>query len=175
MISKMTQQIASTAATDQMDNKSLHELFLEHLSTEHNLTEQQIARYQKQRQSEPNFPLGILECRDLGSFEAIVKHMHEKGKRLGEIAKLTNRDARTIWNAYDSAQRKHKERIITAERPEIPIRIIQDRKYSVLESVVNYLHKELSMTYPQIARALKRDSRTIHTVKKRIEAKNAKV
>ncbi|MBU1199207.1 MAG: hypothetical protein KJ685_05220 [Nanoarchaeota archaeon] len=54
----------------------------------------------------------------------------------------------------------------------IPIQILQNRQYGVLESTVVYLKDEIGLKYSEIARALNRDDRTIWTVYNNAKKKN---
>ena len=56
----------------------------------------------------------------------------------------------------------------------IPSFIFQNRKLSVLESLVVYMKEEYEMNFHQIAMILNRDDRTIWTVYSRARKKNAK-
>jgi hypothetical protein len=51
-------------------------------------------------------PVSVFSNRTLGVLEAVVVHLKESGMRYSAIARLLGRDARTIWTAYNRAQRK---------------------------------------------------------------------
>ena len=52
-------------------------------------------------------PLSILTDRNLGALENIVVYLREHlNLSYSEIAKLTNRDNRTIWATYNKAKKK---------------------------------------------------------------------
>lgn len=54
-------------------------------------------------------PSSIFRDRELSVLEAIVEYFKEKKqKKYSEIARLLNRDDRTIWTAYQRAREKRK-------------------------------------------------------------------
>ena len=53
----------------------------------------------------------------------------------------------------------------------IPSTIFKERKLSVLESLVEYLHEKESLTFAEIAELLNRDDKTIWTVYNRVRKK----
>jgi len=57
-----------------------------------------------------SIPTAIFQDRELSVLEAIAEYLKEKkGMRYSEIAKLLNRDDRTIWTAYNRAKEKRKK------------------------------------------------------------------
>jgi hypothetical protein len=59
--------------------------------------------------SEESIPVSKLNNRNLGMLESIVKYLkEEKKKTFVEIARLLNRDQRTIWSSYNNVKRKIK-------------------------------------------------------------------
>ena len=151
------------------------ELFLGHLSSDHGYSQQQI---RSMLQKEPiakgiSIPVPVFSVRKLGSFEALVKYLHEERRiSLSQIGRLTNRDPRTIWNVFHSSKRKHPEPLLVQKSDvDVPLEIFSERKLSVLESLVRYLHFTHGLGYSKIAQLLNRDPRTIHTVKTRAARK----
>ncbi len=54
-------------------------------------------------------PLTVLQNRDLAILESIVEYLRDfRGLRYSEIARLLNRDSRTIWTVYNRAKKKLK-------------------------------------------------------------------
>jgi hypothetical protein len=52
-------------------------------------------------------PSSIFQDRQLSVLEAMVEYFKEKkGMRYSEIARLLNRDDRTVWTAYKRAKEK---------------------------------------------------------------------
>ncbi len=71
-----------------------------------------MARKRKKEGSEGfiSIPTSIFQDRELSVLEAIAEYLKEKkGMRYSEIAKLLNRDDRTIWTAYQRAKVKRKK------------------------------------------------------------------
>ena len=68
-----------------------------------------------------------------------------------------------------------KKTIVNGQRIEktldIPLRILQDRTFAVLESIVEYLKEEKDLRYFEIAELLNKDQRTIWTVYNRAKKK----
>ena len=105
----------------------------------------------------------------LSPFESICAYLKEQQRlTYHEIAQLVKRDDRTIWTVYQHAVKKHKQKfIVKKDDVFIPVKILQDRRLSVLEHLVRYLKDFYTLTYHQIAVLLKRDDRTIWTVYQR--------
>ena len=56
-----------------------------------------------------DIPLRILQDRNVAVLEAIVEYLkQEKGLKYSEIAKLLNRDQRTIWTVYSRVKKKRR-------------------------------------------------------------------
>ena len=52
-------------------------------------------------------PTSIFKNRELSALEAITVHLRDKkGLTYAQIARLLNRDDRTIWTAYQRAKKK---------------------------------------------------------------------
>ncbi|MBI5804067.1 Ig-like domain repeat protein, partial [Candidatus Pacearchaeota archaeon] len=113
---------------------------------------------------ELSIPITIFS-KELGALEAITKYMKENlSMDYHEIAKLLNRDDRTIWTAYNKAKNKEKK-IIKVEKSLVwlPASIFEDRRLTPLESVVVYL-KEKELRYSEISKLLNRDQRNIWAI-----------
>jgi hypothetical protein len=121
-----------------------------------------------------SLPASLFDNRDLGILETAVKYFHEEEKRpLSEIAKLMNRDRRTIWSTYRFAQKKWPSKLVVGDATHrIPVRVFIRRDLGVLESVTVYLKEERHLRFTDIARILKRDQRTIWTAYNRAKGKN---
>ena len=115
----------------------------------------------------------------LSGLEAISKYLKEnKRLRYCEIARLLNRNDRTIWDAYQNARRKSNECFSNeTSKIQIPVEIFNSRPLSILETLTVYLKDELNLRYCQIASLLNKNDRTIWTVynratKKKKDGKN---
>ncbi|MDP3027172.1 MAG: LamG-like jellyroll fold domain-containing protein, partial [Nanoarchaeota archaeon] len=103
--------------------------------------------------------------------EALCKYLRENIRlRFSEIARLLERDERTIWINYRNAAKKMKEKIRAGKKLSTPIDIFSNRKLSILESVVNYL-KEKGFRNYEIAELLGKDQRNIYTLYNRAKKK----
>jgi hypothetical protein len=165
--------MAKAVFQEKIPSEDLSSLFLEHLKKEHNFSQQKINSFIGKREPESSVPLFILQNRQLSSFEAIVKYLHENQLlTFSKIAQATNRDQRTIWASYHHAQKKLPGRfVILASEYSVPLHAISSRRLSVLESIVDYLISDLGLAPASVAVLINRDPRTIHTVKKRIGKK----
>lgn len=110
---------------------------------------------------ELNIPVTIFSNK-LGTLETISKYLKENlGMSYSEIARLLNRNQRTIWTAYNKAVIKQKE-LIEVKETEIflPLSIFAERKYTPLKSIIFFL-KKYELKYSEIAKLLNRDQRNI--------------
>mgnify|MGYP001608488614 CR=1 FL=1 len=111
-------------------------------------------------------PIAIFEIKKLSALEAICKYLKEELEiTYSKIALMLNRDSRTIWTTYNNASKKIKEKLLVKESKFfIPVSVIKNRKFSVLESVVCYLKDNFNLRYSEIAFLISRDERNIWTV-----------
>ncbi len=149
-----------------VDLKEFLKTFITHLKEEHKFTAEQISTLFGKRVRKDLLPISIFNNRELSCLETIVKYLKEEVKlRFHEIALLLNRNDRTIWTTYNNAIKKRKEKLLVREsRFFIPISILEDRQFSVLESIVSYLKGNFNLRYSEIATLLNRDERNIWTV-----------
>ena len=124
------------------------------------------------KQDEIEIPACVFNDK-LSALETIVKYLKENiGLKYSEIAKLLNRNDRTIWTTYSNSRKKYsKEFVVKANKLFIPVSIISNRSFSVLESIVYYLKDNCNLKYSQIALMLHRDQRTVWTVYNRRKRK----
>ena len=102
---------------------------------------------------------------NLSSLETIVKYLKENlGLKNKEIAKITKRSVKTIYQAYSSANEKTRKKFeIKETKYYIPASALTNRRLGVLESVVKFLKENYELNYSEIGRLLGRDPRTIWT------------
>ena len=108
-----------------------------------------------------------------GSLEAIVKFLKEnKSLSNTKIASLLKRSQKTIWATYQKAKKKHPESF-EVEKAEffIPLKTLNQRILSVLESIVWYLKQTYDLSFHEIAKILQRNDRTVWTVYQRAKKK----
>jgi len=120
---------------------------------------------------ELSIPVSILS-KKLGVLEALVKYMKENlNLDYHEIAKLLNRNDRTIWTVYKKASEKQQEPIeVKKTLVFLPVSILRNRKLTTLEAIVIYL-KAKEMRYSEIAELLDRDQRNIWSIYSRATKK----
>ena len=110
---------------------------------------------------------------ELSSLETIVKYLKENlGLKNKEIAKITKRSVKTIYQAYSSANEKTRKKFEVKEaKYYVPVSALVNRKLGVLESIVKFLKENCELNYSEIGRLLGRDPRTIWTAYRRIREK----
>src|SRR3989344_8413869 len=130
---------------------------------------------QKLEKKEYSAPVSIFSEK-LSCLETIVKYLRESLELSNkEAAKILNRSEKTIYQAYSSARKKYVEKFaVELSEYYIPVSILSERKFAVLESIVKYLFENYQLNYSQISRLLHRDPRTIWTVYSRARRKNVK-
>lgn len=126
-----------------------------------------IAQYKLSKQAQ-HIPLRLFSDKKLGILEVIVKYLKENtALSYAEIAKLLNRDQRTVWTTYSKAIKKHKEPFrIGVDEEFIPIRSFADTKYSPLQSLIKELEGK-GHSLKDIARLTNRSYKNIWMTKKR--------
>ncbi len=109
----------------------------------------------------------------LSALETICKFLKENMLlTLHQIARLLNRDDRTIWTTYRHACQKYSQQFFLAEETlSISAKQFARRKLSVLETLVCYLREQHDLTYKEISVMLRRNERTIWTVYLRVRKK----
>jgi len=152
-----------------IDTKLFFEQLLTRLRYKHLLTESEIAELfapHIKGTSSLMLPLSIFTTPDLSALETICRYLKdEKGLRYSEIALLLNRDQRTIWVTYSNSLKKKAGRFeISDSKYLIPLTALQDRKLSVLESLVHHLKDTYRMRYSEIALLINRNERNIWAI-----------
>ena len=125
----------------------------------------------QERLEEKSVPLALFK-EDMGALESLAKYLKENlNMPYHEIAKLLNRNDRTIWVTYRNALKKKKERLeIKPSKISIPLSIFTNRKLSILESLVLYL-REKNLSFKEISELINRDQRNIWTINSRAKKK----
>lgn len=151
----------------------LHEnqLLKAYLKEKLQLSEQKIKEICQK--TEIALPISIFQNK-LSSLEVVVKYLKEHQQlNFAAIARILNRDERTVWHAYQrSVQKKYHLNIVDSEIT-IPVSQFSERKYAPLEVVVAFLKDSHSLTFTDIAALLDRSPKTVWTIYQRIQKKNA--
>lgn len=153
-------------ALSKIDSQKILDVFIDHLKSEHKLSEKDISNFiSKKLQEKITLPVSVFDDPRLSPLEAVVKYLKEEKKlSYHQIAALLSRDDRTIWLTYHNACIKKKEKLPAKQSKFfIPVSILSDRKLSILESVVTYLKEEHELSFSEIAIILNRDQRNIWT------------
>jgi len=168
LLEKERNRLHKYLSKEQQDNSLA--VIIKNLQTIHNFSPQEIIDLFKEKPSD-KIPVSIFN-KKLGCLESIVKYLKEnKELKYNEIARLLNRDQRTIWTTYQKAKKKLKTLLPVNSEFFIPIKEISSRKYAVLESITRYLKDYLHLPLHQIASLLERDQRTIWTTYQRAKRK----
>lgn len=121
---------------------------------------------------EIQIPISIFKT-NLAPLESLVKYLKENlNLSYKKISVLLNRSNKTIYSSYNFTLKKKSEKfVIKKSEYLIPISIFSDRKFSILESLVQYL-KSQQFSFKQISDLLQKDYRTIWTCYSRAKKKN---
>jgi len=145
-----------------LDKKRFLEQLVATLKYKHFMTDDEIATMFQPSEQGTNIPLSILANGELSALESICRYLKEKGYRYSEIAKLLNRDQRTIWVTYHNSIKKQKEPLLVPEsKYTLNPSIFQDRNLSILEAVVRHLKDTHNLRYVDIAGLINRDERNV--------------
>ena len=110
--------------------------------------------------------------KELGSFESVVKFLVENcSLGISEISGLLDRSYISIWNAYSSSKEKFPGRLAPKPCRAIPLTILRNKEFGVLENIVAYLREVYAMSYREISRIIARDERTVWTSYQKIKKK----
>jgi len=113
------------------------------------------------KKSDIFIPVNIFK-EDIGAAESISRYLHDKKKlKFSEIAKLLNRNQRTIWVNYNNSLKNNKIEF-KEDGTMIPVNVFSDRRLSILESVIKYL-RDKGLKNIEISKKIKKDPRNIGT------------
>jgi DNA-binding transcriptional MerR regulator len=168
--SSISQHAAEIAS--KMTSHDVLLLLLNHLGEHHGFGIDEIKRMLAVQQQEIMIPVYIFS-RKISCLEAVVKYLSEVLKiKNAKIAILLKRDIRTIWTTYQNAIKKEPELfMLKEEKIFIPLSLLAERKYSVLEIIAKHLKDSYGFTFHEIAEFLERDDSTIWTVYNRFKLK----
>ncbi|MDP2749513.1 MAG: sigma factor-like helix-turn-helix DNA-binding protein [Nanoarchaeota archaeon] len=146
-------------------------LFIKHLKEEHHATDKEVNDLISKE--EILIPIKIFDNEKLSSLESIVKYLKEnRNLKFSKIAKMLNRDDRSIWTTYHNASKKLPSPLLSEpSKFFIPLELFAARKLSVLETLSTYLKDTLGLSYHEIAELLRLNDRTIWTTYNRAKKK----
>jgi len=101
----------------------------------------------------------------LSPLEAVVCYMRRNlGLGISRISALLNRDSRAVWATYRNSLKKQRLLKLPIESSAlIPVSILGNRNFSILEAVSAYLRQRKGMRLTRIAGLLNKSTSTIGT------------
>jgi DNA-binding CsgD family transcriptional regulator len=104
-------------------------------------------------------PISIFRGKSCG--RTLISYLKSKGLSFSDIARILNRNPRTIWTAY---KKSPVESYFDDADVLIPVEIFSYRGFSILESMVFWLKSERGLNYSQMAQLLGKNYQTVRTV-----------
>ncbi len=133
----------------------------------------EVLEFQKQAKIFSKVPVAIFAT-NLSPAEALVKWLKENHKvSITKIARILNRDPRSIWITYRNAQAKYPKLLLSSQKITVPLSIFKDRTLSILEHLVLHLKDEQGLKLTTISTLLRKHHNTISTVYQRGKRKHA--
>lgn len=156
-----------------LGSRQLLKAVLKKIQQEGNLELNQLVEIFQESKSELFVPLSIFSS-SLKPAEALCRYLKENEKlSYKEIGLLLNRNEKSAWATYQRAKKNKKQMFLkTREKYTLPISLFQDRSYSLLESLVFFLHQIYKLSNPQIAKLLKRSPNSVAVLMKRARVKH---
>jgi hypothetical protein len=112
-----------------------------------------------------DIPLRVFREGNNGLRAIVVFLKEQKKLTFSKISRILGRDQRTIWCAYNSADKTKKNIKYSPEEPSINSSVFKERKLSILEAAATSLLSKYSVN--ETAQLLGRNKMTIWTVKRR--------
>ncbi len=128
-------------------------------------------------------PVSIFSDAHISGLQALCRYLKEQRHcTFAEIARLLNRDQRTVWSSYHQSQSRQNQNnkklsdtivptVADSDAYEIPISIFSQRTFSILESLVKYLHEVHMLRFVRIGEIIGQDQRVVWTVYNRVRKK----
>jgi DNA-binding CsgD family transcriptional regulator len=122
-------------------------------------------------------PISLFRSTELSAYELITTYLKESlGMTLTQIAKATGRNPQAVYITLRNAREKLKNPLsLEYSENDIPLKIIADRDFSILECIVAYLVEKKGLSLAEISKLLYRDNRTIWTIYDRFKKKREKL
>lgn len=165
-----------------LDSRQLLRPLLKQLCQQQNLQLEELVRLFQETKGELNIPLSVFST-SLPAAEALCQYLIEEKKlSYPEIARLLHRNRKNIWATGQRAKKRKKikktkkpslvwKKDEPAEKYFLPISLFQNSSFSLLESVVLYLHRTFDLTNPAIAKLLHKSPNSIAVIYKRAREK----
>lgn len=149
------------AKFSELEESELLELYLEYLKKQNKHTEIPITLFKYEIP-----PSGL-----------IIKYLKENlNFSVQKIAKLLKRNPGAIFNSYNHVNEKHPNGLFAqTTNLTIPIEILSNRSYSILENITIYLKDIKDLKIKDIANLLNKNPKTISTVYRRGRQKRGEV
>jgi hypothetical protein len=110
---------------------------------------------------------------NLGCLEAAVKNLAEiQGLSFKEISILLKRQYSDIYNSYIDSKAKFSKKKSSGAGIAIPLTVLSDTKFGVLENISHFMHHDIGLSYREISQLISRDERAIWAA---VRAKNKKM
>lgn len=171
---KKAKKISDLSIPDSLerDDKRLIENITFYLKNKYKIDDEQLKELIIKKRTRITIPIVVFN-KKIGALETVVKYLKENYKlRFKEISKLLNRSYTTISNSYKNSLKKYPKGLIVKDvKYTIPVSILKNRKFSVLEIIVSYLKDNFDLKFSQIANLLKRNVKTVWTVYRRYKRK----
>lgn len=153
--------------------RDVFKLFLKYMKEAQQLSQEELISMYHGEVGGLEIPVQIFSL-GLSPSEALCKYLKEnRNFSFKEISDMIKRDERSIWNNYQRAISKNKEKIIVKAGINVPISIFEDRQLSIFESLIYYMRENLKMKNKDVAKLLNKNTSITYTVYKRaLEKKN---
>lgn len=160
------------------DSQQLLKQLLQQLHQEQQLNLPQLINIFQEVKQEYNLPLSIFSTK-LPPAEALCRYLSEEEKlSCQEIAQLLSRNEKSIWA---TSQRAKKRKPLSGKvsyfnsnlkKYFIPLSVLQNRDYSLLESVILYLNQVHHLSNKEIAGLLRKSPNSVAVLLKRAQDKS---
>jgi len=143
---------------------------IESLLKKINISPEELVQLIKEKDRSLFIPLSVFN-NNLAPLEAVVLFLKDSlGFTLHKIASHLDRDDRTIWLTHSNAVKKGTKLTVSSKHL-IPLELLSDRRFSILESVVAYCKEKENLSTKQISRLTSKSPKTIWTVYDRMQQK----
>ena len=128
----------------------------------------------RDNQPKDMIPIEIFSTK-LSPSESLCKYLKQTTSlSYKDVAKLINRDERSVWTSVNRANEKIAEPFDEQNFKSglyVPLEIFANRSLSILENIIVYLHKNTDFTSYKIAKLLNKTPSMMYTIYKRAEKK----